>query len=323
MTLTLKQYLISLGLGLSLLCIGCIQDDRTECRFPLEVSFSYTAHREGSERLRDEVKSLRLYLYDAESGKLCDTRSVDVASLDSLNTMQWMVAPGNYRLVAWGGEHAGRYTLSSHTNLEEALMTVATNSDGEVEHQAEQLWHGSATDITVDGDFHERSLCKLTRMTANVNITTIGLHADDYPRVSAMLTGSNAAYTFAGLAHPSNTLTKWIPWHEITTENDTAQGIYRLTTMRARKGDDTRLSILLYPESPLRASARASDDSDKPQVLYDGLLRDLIALHPSLNIDLDFDYDLKVEITNQNKGYASFNIYINNWLVIRSNAVLE
>lgn len=319
----LKQYLTSLGLGISVLCTGCIQDDRTECRFPLEVSFSYTSHRAGNDRLRDEVKTLRLYLYDSTSGKLCETHSVDVSSLDSLNTMQWMVAPGNYRLVAWGGEHTGRYALNSHTNHEDALMTVATNSEGEVEHQAEQLWHGSATDITVDGDFHERSLCKLNRMTANVNITTVGLDADDYPRVSAMITGSNAAYTFAGVAHPSNTVTNWIPWHEVNSDNDKAQGIYKLTTMRARKGDDTRLSILLNPESPMRSGVTASNGSDKPQVLYDGLLRDLIALHPSLDIDLDFDYDLKVEITNQNKGYVSFNIYINNWLVIRSNAVLE
>lgn len=321
MKLNLKKYIIGLGLGISVLCTGCIQDDRTECRFPLDLSFSYTSHREGNDRLRDDVKSLRLFLYDAESGKLCDTRSVDVASLDSLNTMQWMVAPGNYRLVAWGGDHAGRYVLNTHSNHDDALMNVATNADGDIEHQAEQLWHGVTTDITIDGDYHKSSVCKLNRMTSNVSVKTTGLDYDHYDRVVTRISGSNGTYTFTGTAHPDNKISTWIPWHEVITEDSKAVGLYKFTTMKVRKGDDTRLTVVYVPER-LATKSRTTVDDDTEQVLYNGALTDLIELHPTLDIDLDFEFDLKVEITEQIGNKVAFNIYINDWLVIRSNADL-
>lgn len=319
MKLNLKKYIICLGLGVSVLCTGCIQDDRTECRFPLDLTFSYTSHRDGNDRLRDDVKSLRLYLYDAESGKLCDTKSVDVAALDSLNTMQWMVAPGNYRLVAWGGEHAGRYSFSAQTNYNDAVMSVATSADGSIEHQPEQLWHGAVANITVDGDWHQSSHCKLNRMTSNVTVKTTGLDFDHYERVTTRITGSNGTFTFAGTAHPANTLSTWIPWHDVLSEDGKAVGLFKFTTMKVRKGDDTRLIVTYNREvGVLKARAAAADDASE-QVLYNGKLTDLIELHPTLDIDLDFEFDLKVEITEQVGNKIAFNIWINNWLVIRSN----
>ena len=133
--------------GGAILLVGCVRDDRSECRYPLPLRFSYTYNIEQADLFDAEVQTLDLFLYDAKSGRLIDRVSPAVEALSPTNGYEWMVEPGVYDLVAWGGV-SQRYHYEQTEFFSAARLSVNRESDGEtVLQQREHLFHALARGI--------------------------------------------------------------------------------------------------------------------------------------------------------------------------------
>ncbi len=84
----------------AILLVGCVRDDRSDCRYPLPLRFTYTYNVEQTDLFDAEVTQLDLFLYDAASGRLVAQLSPDVDMLSPDNGLEWMVPPGEYDIVA-------------------------------------------------------------------------------------------------------------------------------------------------------------------------------------------------------------------------------
>lgn len=70
MKLRQKGKLLHLLLGGAALLTGCVRGDRADCDFPLRLQFSYTNNISTDELFQEEITSLDLFFYDAQTGML-------------------------------------------------------------------------------------------------------------------------------------------------------------------------------------------------------------------------------------------------------------
>lgn len=81
---------------------GCIQQDRSDCTmYGLRLQFKYTYNNSGQDLLVDEVRNIRVYVFDAESGLLVETVELDYGDI-SRSYIDICMPDGQYTFVAWG-----------------------------------------------------------------------------------------------------------------------------------------------------------------------------------------------------------------------------
>lgn len=291
--------------GAAQLC-SCVKDDREACLFPLNLQFSYTYNRERRNLLAEEVAGVRLYLFDACCGELCDTISIRMSDLSGGNdTLVWNVTPGQYRVVAWGGNvDASRYQLSSDGTFGGSRLSVPSGNGRAVVQSKDHLWYGAAADIVVDGaaDAPVRHI-DMRKYSNDVHVVVEGLPAGAFPDLSCTISAGNGEYDFDGV-ESSDSLVVWLPESRMEGGN----AVCDFTVLRLRPGDDSQLHVAL---------------SGSNSVIYDGSLSGLLLQNPSLDLDLDDDFLVRLVYRSGPGGGFDVSIYVNGWHVIDMVGPLE
>lgn len=95
-----QKRLLLLVLGGAAFLSGCVRGDRTDCRFPLRLRFSYTNNVPAEELFQEEVASLDLFFYDSQSGLLVHRESLRAL----LNTAGEVTLPLSVRAAGDDGQ---------------------------------------------------------------------------------------------------------------------------------------------------------------------------------------------------------------------------
>ena len=143
--------LLALSAGVLTACDDAIYDDEGNCTPVYKVNFRYDYNMKFADAFASEVKTVSLYAFDA-SGKFVKSFNGSVAAM-AANGYQMDVdlAPGQYKLVAWGGLNDGMNSYNVPTLSPGDPITALTNTlkrdENAVVKEIDQLYHGMA-DVT-------------------------------------------------------------------------------------------------------------------------------------------------------------------------------
>lgn len=282
---------------LPLTLCGCVQENDNDCRYPLRLRFTYTYNREQTDLFGAEIPAVRLLLYDAESGLLVDDLTVAASELDKDNGYSWMVPPGKFALLTFGGDVAA---IDSYRS--DSLRDMAAALD--MEHTT-HLWHNLTTDILINGDltpYYEIDLHKLT------NEVTVSVHeADDStladtPDPAALLRtsiqGTNAMFDHQGHVHGNARRESYSPDQSLPMQ-------HHFTVGSLARDDDSALAVS-YDNIPV----------------YDGSLTELIARQPDIIFDLDDEFFVDFIVSGAG-ATRHVTITVNKWIVSEYNVTLQ
>lgn len=295
--------LLLISWGVTFLC-GCVRDDRDDCLFPLRLRFSYTYNREQRDLFGEEIDHLQLYLFDARSGALAATATPACDVLGQGEVFEWLVAPGHYHVVAWGGLDK-RYSAASVEQFGNAAMRALRDTDGKTCPQlAEHLWHQIGHDIIVDGDVQPVRTLDMHKLSNDVRVEVAGLPADCHSRLRCTIEASNGSYDFDGKRLAAGGTVTWLPETETL---DTESVLHRFTVLDLSRGDDSRLLVEVIPDEATRSLAG---------VIFDGSLSELLSANPDIDLDLDDEFDIRLESALLPDGRLGVRIYVAEWLVV-------
>lgn len=296
--------------GGAILLVGCVRDDRSECRYPLPLRFTYTYNVEQSDLFDAEVSQLDLFLYDAASGQLVAQLSPDVETLTPENGLEWMVPPGTYDVVAWGGVNQ-RYLYSATQTFDEALLSIRREQDGEtVLQQQEHLFHAVCQDIEVTGNLLPEVVMDLHKNSNDVRLEITGLTADQLQQVSCSIRSANGDYAFDNTIRTQQPVT-YLP--EAGYTNGVA--LFDHTVLGLWPGDESWLRVELLPA--------ATKSDGVLQTLYDGSLSELLLQKPGTNLDLEDEFTIRLEAQSSSDGSVRVEIYVNDWHVVEMDGGLS
>lgn len=288
--------------GGAILLVGCVRDDRSECRYPLPLRFTYAYNTEQEDLFDAEVTNLDLFLYDAESGRLVARVSPAVETLSPTNGYEWMVAPGLYDVVAWGGV-AQRYHYERPDLFSTARLSVNCESDDEtVLQRREHLFHARARRVRVTGDLLSEQVLDLHKNSNDVRVEVTGLTEEQSRRLQCIISGKNGDYGFDNRCLEQRTVS-------YQPEAGYADGMatYDYTVLSLWAGD----SSWLHVELPGDGTGRAT-----PMTIFDGSLSELLLQKPGTDLDLEDEFTVRLEAKQTSDGSVDVEIYVNDWHVV-------
>ena len=294
----------------AILLVGCVRDDRSDCRYPLPLRFTYTYNVEQTDLFDAEVTQLDLFLYDAASGRLVAQLSPDVDMLSPDNGLEWMVPPGEYDIVAWGGV-VQRYRFSSMQSFEQALMSIRREQDGEtVSQQQEHLFHAVCRDVRVTGNLLPEVVMDLHKNSNDVRIEITGLTETQHEQVACSIRSANGDYAFDNTIRTQQPVT-YLP--EAGYTNGVAS--YDHTVLGLWPEDDSWLKVELL-STPVKSDGTA-------QTLFDGSLSELLLQKPGTNLDLEDEFTIRLEVKpSSSDSSVRVELYVNDWHVVDMNGGL-
>lgn len=171
--------------GAAAACDGAIYDDQGDCTVTYRVAFRYDMNMKWADAFDAEVESIHLYAF-APDGLLAGHQVATAAELRAAgNTMVLDLAPGDYRIVAWGGleprEGTGRSFVVpevtvGETRIEELTCRLERQRDASARafsrEQLNPLFHGMIdAHLPVNDDGGEYNFTMpLTKDTNHVRI---------------------------------------------------------------------------------------------------------------------------------------------------------
>lgn len=320
---TLRTLLL---LGGAMLAASCVQDDRSDCRFPLRVEFQRATNAEvltraASDDFNGELEELTLYLYDRASGQLVAEVQPPMEAAHTSDPYVWPVPPGTYRVVAWGGAKE-RHTVTAHETFDGATLSVNRLEDGvSVEARRAHLYYGQLDSVVITGDYTPAHRIDLYKNSKDIRLELVGLTAEERNRAVCTVTASNGTYLFDNTLLPEQD-----PVTYLMTDTPDAHNLIRtFTTLGLQAGDDSHLRIELLPEAPV------TGDEETPQtraaeghVIYDGSLSELLLARPGTDLKWDDEFVIKMNYYGQAAdGSSHLDIWVNDWHIIHQNGDLE
>ncbi|MGL4806097.1 MAG: FimB/Mfa2 family fimbrial subunit, partial [Bacteroidales bacterium] len=121
---------------------GCTKEDMTDCFSGLRLRFNFTLHNNGGSLFGEEVNRVRVYLFDEQEilqlYVLDDSRTIEYSYVENgrLKTiskpnlagklpedyiMELNVAPGRYKVVAWGGSTKDKESTFFHGHMKDPV----------------------------------------------------------------------------------------------------------------------------------------------------------------------------------------------------------
>ena len=248
-------------LGAGLFACDSIREDLPPC--PRHLQFTYTYNMKFADAFAHEMtnqqkaKQMELYVYDKE-GRFLSSRIIAGEELTA-NSLPLDLAPGSYRLMAWGGLNETDYTWSTPRPgdlIDDWKMAVKGDT---VSRELSGLFHGQK-ELTLPLEEEEEGnilfpLVKNTNKLRLVLIDTNSGTAIDPAgfKVAATTVVGNLDASNAPLT--SDTFT-WQPYYTGTGEVKDPDGkvvysaaIYELNTLRLLNGTATSLRITQQGET--------------------------------------------------------------------------
>lgn len=304
--------LLLLTVGGAILLVGCVRDDRSECRYPLPLRFVYTQNVEQTDLFDAEVPCLDLFLYDAASGRLVDRVTTEAASLDPNNGFEWMVPPGTYDVVAWGGVEQ-RYGFAVPETFAEAQLSIVRADDGEtVAQRQEHLFHALAPCIRVTGDLMPEQVLDLHKNSNDVRVEVAGLSEAQRQQLRCTIRSANGDYAFDNTCLTDRPVT-YLPASSV--ENGLA--VFDHTVLELWNGDASWLHVEIPADaSATSAAGAASATRAAATTLFDGSLSELLLQRPGTDLDLEDEFTVRLEAQAAPDGSLQVSIYVNDWHVV-------
>ena len=295
------------AIAAALALAGCIRDNRDDCLLPLRLHFTYLYNVEDTDLFSDEVETLCLYLYDTETGTLAASRSMTAAELDDDNSTVWLVPPGRFSLVTWGGVKS-RYDIDPGMSLD--AMALSINADpqtGSVAQDREHLWHNLTTDLLVNGDLTPGYDIDLHKLSNDVTVTIAATEGTSLPyHPSSSITAANGTCDAFGKIPDGTPATLYAPQVEALSRADMLPGsVHSYTTMALADGDCSHLNVDLGDTT-----------------VFDGSLTDLIGENPGIDFDLLDDFQVYFLIT-PGDDRIDVAVSINGWQVTEYDVTLR
>lgn len=288
--------------GGAILLVGCVRDDRSGCRYPLPLRFTYTYNTEQEDLFDAEVEQLDLFLYDAASGRLVARVSPEVEKLSPENGYEWKVDPGVYDVVAWGGV-AQRYHYEQPDNFSAARLSINREPDGEtVLQRREHLFHAMVRGVRVNGDLLAERVMDLHKNSNDVRVEVTGLTEAQSQRLHCTIRSANGDYAFDNTCTPEGSVT-YLPDSQYADGTAT----FDHTVLGLWQGDASWLNVEYIDE----ASGRTT-----PVRLFDGSLSELLLQKPGTDLDLEDEFTIRIEATQIPDGSFDVTIFVNDWQVV-------
>lgn len=248
-------------LGAGLFACDSIREDLPPC--PRHLQFTYTYNMKFADAFAHEMtnqqkaKQMELYVYDKE-GRFLSSRIIAGEELTA-NSLPLELAPGSYRLMAWGGLNETDYTWSTPRPgdlIDDWKMAVKGDT---VSRELSGLFHGQKElTLPVKEEEEGNILFPLVKNTNKLRLVLIDTNSGTAidpagfkvaaTTVVGKLDASNAPLT-------SDTFT-WQPYYTGTGEVKDPDGkvvysaaIYELNTLRLLDGTATSLRITQQGET--------------------------------------------------------------------------
>lgn len=288
--------------GGAILLVGCVRDDRSECRYPLPLRFTYTYNTEQQDLFDAEVTHLDLFLYDAQSGRLVARVSPEVETLSPTNEYEWMVAPGLYDVVAWGGVEQ-HYHYERPELFPTAQLSVNCGADDQtVLQRREHLFHALIRRVRVTGDLLAGQVMDLHKNSNDVRVEVTGLTEEQSRRLQCTISSRNGDYGFDNRCPELRTVI-------YRPDASYADGLatYDYTVLGLWPGD----SSWLHVELPADGTGHSASTT-----IFDGSLSELLLQKPGTDLDLEDEFTIRLEAKLIPEGDVSVEIYVNDWHVV-------
>ena len=250
-------------LGAGLFSCDSIREDLPPCRRHLQFSYTYNmkfadafAHEMTNQQ---KAKQMELYIYDKE-GRFLSSHTVAGEELTA-NRVELDLAPGTYRLMAWGGLNEADYTWSTpqpRDPIGDWKMAVKPDSANIVGRELSGLFHGQQELTVKDTEDGTDILFPLVKNTNKLRLVLIDTNSGTAIdpagfKVAATTVVGNLDASNAPLS--SDTFT-WLPYYTGSGRVNTPDGkpaysaaIYELNTLRLLDGTATSLRITQQGET--------------------------------------------------------------------------
>ena len=301
----LRQHLtIVTAAAILVITPGCVREDMSSCPAEIEILCTFTRNEYATDRFRDEVKHLDLFVYD-EAGSLVETSHVPVSEMkkkkkgmvakQSLNLQQ-----GTYTVVGWANVEQGCHSFTSTEKLPDAQVgTEYTAKDGlnVVEKTLPALFWAQAS---LEVPLRRIASCHLDMKK---NAHDIHIQIEGPGNYDMTVSASNGFYHFDDTPSDDGSPVVISYFPEFPDQplsslpEGHAQGVTKAdpvgchNTIRTQSlyfGDDSRLTI---------------SDGDTGSVLIDTSLTELLGKDPSIATDEDIarrgHYDLKFKVEDE------------------------
>ena len=301
---------------------GSIFDDEGDCTSHYFMRFVYDMNMLRTDAFATQVRSVDLYVFDAETGEYVTHLSDKGEALASGNyRMPLNLAPGKYEFVAWCGlaDNGGDFTVEQTIRKPDDLIcTMARSSDEKVTYSNRNLhalFHGSLAAELPNKEGEHVYTVKLTKDTNNINLSLN--HAAgplDPDRFEVTMTDENGL-----IAHDNSLLADEIieyrPWilsnGSVDVGKEAGLLIAELSTARLMADHDSRISIVDKENGKTVFSI--------PIVQWALMLRS--ANHANMGeqeyLDREDEYNLMVFLAEDKKeGWMAMSVIINGWHII-------
>lgn len=286
--------------GGAILLVGCVREDRTECHYPIPLRFTYTYNTEHQDLFDPEVGSLHLFLYDATDGRLVARATPAVNELSPSNGYEWMVAPGTYDLVAWGGVFY-RHHYTAPESFSSALLAINRESDGQsVLQTREHVFHAIRRGLRVTGDIIREQVLDLRKNSNDIRVEVSGLSEEQQRQLRCSIRSKNGEYNFDNDCRPTAPLI-----YKPQISQADGKVIFDMTVLRLWRGDESQLTVEMV-----------SGDGGRSTPIYDGSLTDLLLEKPGTDLDLEDEFTIRFDAKTPPGEDFDFDIYVNDWHVI-------
>ncbi|MDR0333200.1 MAG: FimB/Mfa2 family fimbrial subunit [Dysgonamonadaceae bacterium] len=316
---------------LSLLAISCIKEDSDDCQRGLRLNFSYTHNNQDKDLLSEQVRNIRVFLFDQSTGILTDVVLAGTQDI-ARGYIDVNLAEGIYTAIAWGGssidmfqDNIGGYTdvaTVGTTTLDQfrrmlAYDPLSGNALADVTPKVkdfDDLFYAAATDLSVTGWNRHPADLAFIKNTNTLKVVVTGLEhlRSGTSPLNIFSTGKNWQYRYNNAPDASVPRMLYMPQTETATANATEVLIKQ-----------QRLNMSQLAVDPVLLYIRDVNGADLITPLN---VIETIRQNPAYQTQADIDredlFTITMEIEPGDSVTLTVTITINDWIIVDTGTIL-
>ena len=326
----IKRLLFLLLFPLAL--FSCVSEREVDCTGSFRLSLRFTHNIQGADRLSDEIRSIRVYIFDAHTGILEDIVLVGESDIARGYKVVEGINQGLYNIIAWGGSSANMFqggysdapiTIGT-TTLNDFRMMLANsplsgNPTAEVAPTVsnfDNLFHAIAQNVPVVFNTQQTVDLSFIKNTSTLRITVTGIeNLRSTMPVNLFTTGRNWLYRYNNTPVANTPRMLFLPQSETLTANNTVEVSIRQQRLHVNQSAADR--VMLYVQNP------ATGDNIIPPLDLIAAIMQNPAYQTQSAIDRQDLFEITIAIPPPANGDVNFyvTITINGWEVVILDAV--
>jgi hypothetical protein len=263
---------------------GCTSQKEIDCSGRVRLVFRHTLNTSFTDRFKEEVSSMKVYIFDSSTGVLVNAVQVPQSDINQGYMDLFLPSDSEYTLVAWGGSgndilrgghkaveiidaaahgyhddvRIGETTLDSFRKMLEYELVTSRNADSNTAYAPtnvlfDDLFHAKTEEVSVQ-PFSEQSITlDFLRNTSTLRVEVAGLQ---YLRpqlggaqLQVFATGANARYYTTNHICTFARQLEYQPYYREITDTEKFIDIKMQRLVIARHNNGTT-PVLLYVQHP-------------------------------------------------------------------------